>query len=167
MSPWLREPRQGHSFGWTLHGLGFNMIKGRVLSWPRQRLLGIPIIINRYIKSGIFKKINQWLIHWQGQIWQSIHHMGFFIQLGYIVPCTSWSSWIKMTRSDCLDVTVLRKVVIFNDVLNTSLGLCDIIHLDIEKKDLLPPLHQLLFPASSKGSFTCIFLQTAWGRVYQ
>ena len=55
--------------------------------------------------------------------------------------------------------------ILFNDALNTFyLQLYGIEHMvkdnsDSEKGNLLP-LHELLFPISSKGSFICIIPQT-------
>ena len=56
--------------------------------------------------------------------------------------------------------------VLFNDTLNTfNLSLYGIEHMakddsDSERRNMLPPLHGLLFPINSKGSFICTILQT-------
>ena len=55
--------------------------------------------------------------------------------------------------------------VLFNDALNTFyLRLYGVRHMikyhsDSESRNLLPPLHGLVFPISSKGSFICIIPQ--------
>ena len=51
--------------------------------------------------------------------------------------------------------------VLFNDALNTFyLRLFGVRHSDSERGNLLPPLHGLLFPINSKGSFICTIPQT-------
>ena len=62
--------------------------------------------------------------------------------------------------------TLQQRKFLFNDVLNTfylrlyGVGHMVKDHLDSERGNLLPPLHQLLFPINSKGSFICTISQT-------
>ena len=67
--------------------------------------------------------------------------------------------------SICLSQLGKEGNVLFNDALNTfylqlyDIGHMVIDHLDSQRENPLP-LHELLFPISSKGSFICIIPQT-------
>ena len=73
---------------------------------------------------------------------------------------------MKIMTSEMMILLLMKEGhVLFNDALNTFyLRLYGVRHMvkdhsDSERGNLLPP-HGLLFPISSKGSFTCIIPQT-------